>query len=138
MRAQKLTGTRSACAARLRRQTLAYPSRPLYFWHSFGDRVLALASNVFANLNLTDMECGYKLFRKPVPGRIAPTEKRFGFEPEVTAKIARLNVCSYEVGISYAGRTDAEGKKIDWKDGVRAFYVILKFSPLFRWLQRGR
>lgn len=111
------------------------PHRVLYFWHSVGNRVLTLASNAFTNLNLTDMECGYKLFRKPVLDRITLTEKRFGFEPEVTAKVARLNVRIYEVGISYAGRTYAEGKKIDWKDGVRAFYVILKYSVLFRWLR---
>ncbi len=111
------------------------PHRVLYFWHSFGNRVLTLASNIFTNLNLTDMECGYKLFRRQVLDRITLTEKRFGFEPEVTAKIARLNVRIYEVGISYAGRTYEEGKKINWKDGVRAFYVILKYSPLFGWLR---
>ena len=97
--------------------------------------MLTLASNIFTNLNLTDMECGYKLFRRQVLDRITLTEKRFGFEPEVTAKIARLNVRIYEVGISYAGRTYEEGKKINWKDGVRAFYVILKYSPLFGWLR---
>ena len=111
------------------------PHRVLYFWHSFGNRVLTLASNIFTNLNLTDMECGYKIFRKPILDRITLTEKRFGFEPEVTAKVARLNVRIYEVGISYAGRTYEEGKKINWKDGVRAFYVILKYSPLFGWLR---
>ncbi len=107
------------------------PHRVLYFWHRVGNGFLTLCSNVFTNLNLTDMECGYKLFRKHVLDGIELTEKRFGFEPEVTAKIARMDVRIYEVGISYAGRTYAEGKKVGWRDGVRALYVIIKCAPIF-------
>ena len=102
--------------------------RVLYFWHSVGNRFLTLLSNMFTNLNLTDMEVCYKVFRKSVLDKIVLTEDRFGFEPEVTAKISRLNCSIYEVGISYAGRTYAEGKKINWRDGFRAIYVIVKYG----------
>ena len=105
--------------------------RVLFFWHSVGNRLLTLASNAVTNLNLTDMETCYKLFRADVLRRIAIREDRFGFEPEITAKVARLGVRIYEVGIGYSGRTYDEGKKIGWKDGVRAFWCILKYG-LFR------
>jgi glycosyltransferase involved in cell wall biosynthesis len=102
--------------------------RVLYFWHSVGNRVLTLLSNVFTNLNLTDMETCYKVFRREIIQGIVLEENRFGFEPEVTAKIAALDNCRiYEVGISYAGRTYAEGKKIGWRDGVRALWCIWKY-----------
>lgn len=105
------------------------PHRILFFWHSIGNKVLTFASNMFTNLNLTDMETCYKLFRADILKGINLTEKRFGFEPEVTAKMSRIpNVRIYEVGISYYGRTYAEGKKINWKDGFRAIYCILKFG----------
>lgn len=108
------------------------PHRILFFWHSIGNKVLTFLSNMFTNLNLTDMETCYKLFRADIIKSIQLTEKRFGFEPEVTAKIARLpKVRIYEVGISYYGRTYEEGKKIGWKDGFRAIYCILKYG-LFR------
>ncbi len=102
--------------------------RVLFFWHMVGNRVLTLLSNVATNLNLTDMETCYKMFRADVLKRIELCEDRFGFEPEVTAKIARLGVRVFEVGISYAGRTYDEGKKIGWRDGVRAFWCILKYN----------
>jgi len=103
--------------------------RILFFWHSIGNRFLTFLSNMFSNLNLTDMETGYKMFRTNIIQRINLEEKRFGFEPEVTAKIARIpGVRIYEVGISYYGRTFAEGKKIGWRDGVKAIYCILKYS----------
>ncbi len=102
--------------------------RVLYFWHSLGNRFLTFFSNMFTNLNLTDMEVCYKVFRKEVLDEIQLHEKRFGFEPEVTAKVARLGRPIYEVGISYHGRTYDEGKKINWRDGVRAIYVILKYG----------
>jgi len=103
--------------------------RILFFWHSIGNKFLTTLSNVFTNLNLTDMETCYKLFRTPVIQGIELKENRFGFEPEVTAKIARVkNIRIYEVGISYYGRTYAEGKKINWKDGFRAIYCILKYN----------
>jgi len=105
--------------------------RVLYFWHSLGNRFLTLMSNVFTNLNLTDMEVGYKAFRSELLGDFKLEEDRFGFEPEFTAKIARGRYTIYEVGISYYGRTYEEGKKINWKDAVRAVYVILKYG-LFR------
>lgn len=111
------------------------PHRVLYFWHRVGNGFLTLSSNIMTNLNLTDMECGYKVFRKSVLDRIELSEKRFGFEPEVTAKIARLKLRIYEVGISYSGRTYAEGKKIGWRDGVRALYVIIKYAPIFSWIR---
>ena len=105
--------------------------RVLYFWHSLGNRFLTLLSNIFTNLNLTDMEVGYKTFKRSVFDQIELKEDRFGFEPEFTAKIAHKGFSIYEVGISYYGRTYDEGKKINWKDGVRAIYVILKYG-IFR------
>ena len=106
------------------------PHRVLYFWHSLGNKLLTLASNVFTDLNLTDMETCYKVFRRNVIQSIDIHENRFGFEPEITAKIARGGWRVYEVGISYSGRTYAEGKKIGWRDGVRAFYCIVRYSPI--------
>lgn len=107
------------------------PHRILFFWHSIGNKMLTFASNMFTNLNLTDMETCYKLFRADIIKGIALRENRFGFEPEVTAKISRIpNIRIYEVGISYYGRTYAEGKKINWKDGFRAIYCILKYGLL--------
>ena len=105
--------------------------RVLYFWHSLGNRFLTLLSNAFTNLNLTDMEVCYKTFKREVLEKIELRENRFGFEPEFTAKIAQNHFAVYEVGISYYGRTYEEGKKIGWKDGLRACYVILKYG-LFR------
>jgi glycosyltransferase involved in cell wall biosynthesis len=107
------------------------PHRVLYFWHRVGNGVLTLLSNMVTNLNLTDIETCYKAFRREVIQGIQLEEDRFGFEPEVTAKIAKTRYRIYEVGISYYGRTYAEGKKIGWKDGVRAIYCILKYN-LFR------
>ena len=104
------------------------PHRVLYFWHRFGNGVLTFASNMFSNLNLTDMETCYKMFRREIIQSIKIEEDRFGFEPEITAKVARMNVRIYEVGISYYGRTYAEGKKINWRDGIRAFYCIVKYN----------
>jgi glycosyltransferase involved in cell wall biosynthesis len=104
------------------------PHRVLYFWHSIGNKVLTLASNVFTNLNLTDMETCYKAFRRDVIQAVEIEEDRFGFEPEITAKIAKAGWRVYEVGISYQGRTYAEGKKIGWHDGVRALYCIVRYS----------
>ncbi len=105
------------------------PHRILFFWHSIGNKFLTTVSNMFTNLNLTDMESGYKLFRREIIQSIRLKENRFGFEPEVTAKIARIpGIRIYEVGISYYGRTYAEGKKINWKDGFRAIYCILKYN----------
>jgi len=103
--------------------------RVLYFWHSLGNRFLTLLSNAFTNLNLTDMETCYKMFRREVIQAIAIEENRFGFEPEVTAKVAAMRCRVYEVGISYSGRTYEEGKKIGWRDGVRAVWCILKYRP---------
>ncbi len=102
--------------------------RVLYFWHYVGNKFLTLLSNMTTNLNLTDMETCYKVFRSEVLRAIQLKEKRFGFEPEVTARIARLGVRIYEVGISYTGRTYNEGKKINWKDGVRALWCIMKYA----------
>ncbi|TAE38787.1 MAG: glycosyltransferase family 2 protein [Runella slithyformis] len=103
--------------------------RILFFWHSIGNKVLTFLSNMFSNLNLTDMETCYKLFKTETIQAIPLQEKRFGFEPEVTAKIARIpNIRIYEVGVSYYGRTYAEGKKINWKDGFRAIYCILRYG----------
>jgi glycosyltransferase involved in cell wall biosynthesis len=102
--------------------------RVLYFWHSLGNRFLTLLSNIFTNLNLTDMEVCYKVFKRDILDSIELKEDRFGFEPELTAKIARRGYIIYEVGISYYGRTYGEGKKINWKDGIRAVYVILKYG----------
>jgi dolichol-phosphate mannosyltransferase len=104
------------------------PIRVLYFWHSIGNRLLTFISNMFTNLNLTDMEVCYKIFRREVLQNINLKEKRFGFEPEITAKVARLGCRIYEVGISYYGRTYEEGKKITWKDGIRAIWCILKYN----------
>jgi hypothetical protein len=103
----------------------------LYFWHSLGNQFLTFLSNMFTNLNLTDMEVCYKVFKRQILDDITLEEDRFGFEPEFTAKIACLNYIIYEVGISYYGRTYEEGKKIGWRDGARAVYVILKYG-LFR------
>ncbi len=105
------------------------PHRILFFWHSIGNKFLTFCSNTLTNLNLTDMETCYKLWRADIIKKISLKEKRFGFEPEVTAKISRISgVRIYEVGISYYGRTYAEGKKINWKDGFRALYCILKYN----------
>lgn len=104
------------------------PHRVLFFWHSVGNKFLTLLSNMFTNLNLTDMETCYKAFRKDILSKITIQEKRFGFEPEVTAKIARLRCRIYEVGISYSGRSYKEGKKINWKDGVWALWCIVKYN----------
>lgn len=107
------------------------PHRILFFWHTIGNRLLTFASNICSNLNLTDMETCYKLFDTKLIQSIKLTEQRFGFEPEVTQKIARVpKIRIYEVGISYYGRTYADGKKIGWKDGVRAIYCILKYGLL--------
>jgi glycosyltransferase involved in cell wall biosynthesis len=105
------------------------PHRILFFWHTIGNKFLTFCSNMFSNLNLTDMETCYKLFRSDIIKSISLKEKRFGFEPEVTQKVARIkNIKIYEVGISYYGRTYEEGKKIGWKDGFRALYCILKYG----------
>jgi glycosyltransferase involved in cell wall biosynthesis len=102
--------------------------RVLYFWHSVGNTVLTLLSNMFTNLNITDMETCYKAFRREIIQSIRIEENRFGFEPEITAKVAKLGVRIFEVGISYYGRTYAEGKKIGWKDGLSALRCILKYN----------
>ena len=102
--------------------------RVLYFWHSVGNKLLTLASNMVTNLNLTDMETCYKAFRRELIQSVAIEEDRFGFEPEITAKLARAGARFYEVGISYAGRTYEEGKKIGWRDGVRALVCIAKYG----------
>ena len=102
--------------------------RVLYFWHMLGNRFLTLLSNMLTNLNLTDMETCYKVFRKDVLDQITIEEKRFGFEPEITAKISKMNVKIYETGISYSGRTYNEGKKVSWKDGFSALRCILKYN----------
>jgi len=107
------------------------PHRVLYYWHSVGNAFLTMISNMFTNLNLTDMETCYKVFRREVIQKIKIEENRFGFEPEITAKVAKLNCRIYEVGIAYYGRTYAEGKKIGWRDGFRALYCIVKYN-LFR------
>ena len=105
------------------------PHRILFFWHTIGNRFLTFLSNIFTNLNLSDMETCYKLFRAEIIKSIDLRESRFGFEPEVTAKIARIpNVRIYEVGISYYGRTYREGKKINWKDGLKAVYCIVRYN----------
>ena len=110
--------------------------RVLYFWHSMGNSFLTLLSNMCTDLNLTDMETCYKLFKREIIQSIDIEENRFGFEPEITAKLAHLGCSIYEVGISYYGRTYAEGKKIGWKDGVRAIYVILKYALKYKKLAR--
>ena len=106
----------------------AGPHRVVYFWHMVGNRLLTLLSNMFSNINLTDMETGYKVFRREALYDLQIEEQRFGFEPEITAKLAQRRCRFYEVGISYHGRTYEEGKKIGWRDGVRALYVILKYN----------
>ncbi len=104
------------------------PHRVLYFWHSVGNSLLTLLSNIVTDLNLTDMETCYKVFRREILQSIPIEEDRFGFEPEITVKVAKRRLRIYEVGISYWGRTYEEGKKIGWKDGVRAIYCLLKYS----------
>src|SRR5229473_1974961 len=111
---------------------LSGPHRVLFFWHSLGNRILTLLSNMFTDLNLTDMETCYKAFRREIFSKITIEENRFGFEPEITAKIAKLHCRVYEVPISYFGRDYSEGKKINWKDGIAAFYFIAKYN-----LRRG-
>ncbi|MDP3445933.1 MAG: glycosyltransferase family 2 protein [Ignavibacteria bacterium] len=109
------------------------PHRILFFWHSIGNKFLTSLSNALSNLNLTDMESGYKLFRRDIIQSLYLQENRFGFEPEVTAKIARFkDIRIYEVGISYYGRTYAEGKKISWQDGFRAIWCIVKYNIFSR------
>jgi glycosyltransferase involved in cell wall biosynthesis len=112
--------------------------RVLYFWHYVGNRVLTLLSNMFTNLNLTDMETCYKVFRREVIQQVRIEENRFGFEPEITAKVAAMGCRIYEVGISYYGRTYEEGKKIGWKDGCRALWCILKYRFKTAGLRRAR
>ena len=115
------------------------PHRVLYFWHSLGNRLLTLASNMFTNLNLTDMETCYKACRREVIQSIRLEEDRFGVEPELTAKLAAGGWRIYEVGISYSGRTYDEGKKIGWRDGARALYCVVRYSPTGERLRlRGR
>jgi glycosyltransferase involved in cell wall biosynthesis len=104
------------------------PHRVLFFWHRVGNGLLTLVSNMFTNLNLTDMETGYKVFRRDIIQSTAIQENRFGFEPEITAKVAKMRCRIYEVGISYYGRTYEEGKKITWRDGIRALYCIIKYN----------
>jgi hypothetical protein len=104
------------------------PHRVLYFWHFVGNSFLTLLSNCFTNINLTDMETCYKVFRREVIQSIPIEENRFGFEPEITVKVAKRHLRIYEVGISYSGRTYKEGKKIGWKDGVRALWCLVKYS----------
>src|SRR6266702_8528725 len=104
------------------------PHRVVYFWHMVGNRFLTLLSNMFTNLNLTDMETCYKAFRAPLVKNLDLREDRFGFEPEVTAKLAKSRYRIYEVGISYSGRTYSEGKKVNWKDGFHAIYAIVRYN----------
>ncbi len=108
------------------------PHRVVYFWHYVGNRFLTLLSNMLTNINLTDMETCYKVFRREVIQSIDIKEKRFGFEPEITAKVARKKVRIYEIGISYYGRTYEEGKKIGWEDGVKAVWCIIKYNVFSR------
>ena len=110
----------------------AEPHRVLYFWHRVGNGFLTLLSNIMTDINLTDMETCYKAFRTEILKSINIREKRFGFEPEITAKVARMKCRIYEVGISYFGRTYEEGKKIGWKDGVRAIWCIVKYNLLIK------
>ncbi len=111
----------------------SHPHRVLYFWHSMGNKFLTLVSNMFTDLNLTDVETCYKLFKTPLIQGLNLREKRFGFEPEVTAKLARIpGIRIYEVGISYYGRTYTEGKKIGWRDGFRALYAMVKYNLFAR------
>ena len=109
------------------------PHRVLYFWHSVGNQALTLLSNCLTNINLSDMETCYKVFRRDVIQSIPLEENRFGFEPEITVKVARRRLRIYEVGVSYSGRTYEEGKKIGWKDGVRALYCLVKYSLKEPW-----
>src|SRR5438874_2954265 len=104
------------------------PHRVLFFWHMVGNKFLTLLSNMFTNINLTDVETGYKAFKAPIIKSIQLEEDRFGVEPEIIAKLDRMGCRIYEVGISYSGRTYTEGKKINWKDGLRAIYAILKYN----------
>jgi glycosyltransferase involved in cell wall biosynthesis len=104
------------------------PHRVVYYWHRVGNSFLTMLSNMFTNINLTDMETCYKAFRREIIQSIRIKENRFGFEPEITAKVAKMECRIYEVGISYYGRTYKEGKKIGWKDGIRAIYCILKYN----------
>ena len=113
------------------------PHRVLYFWHSVGNRLLTVLSNMFTDLNLTDMETCYKVFRADIVKRLDLKSNRFGFEPEVTAKVARLGVRVFEVPISYYGRTYEEGKKIGWKDGVNALGCIGRYAILDRVLRKS-
>ncbi len=106
------------------------PHRVLFFWHMVGNKILTTISNMFTNLNLTDMETGYKAFRREIIQSVTIEEDRFGFEPEITAKIAKLRCRIYEVGISYYGRTYEEGKKIGWKDGLRTLWCVIKYNVL--------
>jgi glycosyltransferase involved in cell wall biosynthesis len=114
------------------------PHRVLYYWHSLGNRVLTTVSNMFTDLNLTDMETCYKAFRREVIQQLDLEEDRFGIEPEITAKVANGRWRVYEVGVSYSGRTYEEGKKIGWRDGLRALYCIVRYSPIAQRLRRGR
>jgi glycosyltransferase involved in cell wall biosynthesis len=107
---------------------LSGPHRVLFFWHSLGNKLLTLLSNMFTDLNLTDMETGYKVFRREIVSKITIEENRFGIEPEITAKVAKLRCRIYEVPISYFGRDYSEGKKITWKDGFSALYCIVKYN----------
>ncbi|MEO8842362.1 MAG: glycosyltransferase family 2 protein [Kofleriaceae bacterium] len=107
---------------------LGGPHRVLFYWHSVGNKALTMLSNMFTNLNLTDMETCYKVFRAPLIKTITLEQDRFGFEPEVVAKVARAGARIYEVPISYAGRTYEEGKKISWRDGVKALYCVVRYS----------
>ena len=109
------------------------PHRVLYFWHSVGNRILTLLSNCLTNINLSDMETCYKVFRREIIQSITLEEDRFGFEPEITVKVARRRLRIYEVGVSYSGRTYEEGKKIGWRDGVRALYCLAKYSLKEPW-----
>jgi glycosyltransferase involved in cell wall biosynthesis len=102
--------------------------RVLFFWHTVANKILTLISNIFSNLNFTDMECGYKVFRSEVLKKITLKENRFGFEPEITAKISKMNIRIFEVGVSYFGRTYSEGKKITYKDAFNALYCIIKYN----------
>ncbi|MGO9344123.1 MAG: glycosyltransferase family 2 protein [Acidimicrobiales bacterium] len=112
--------------------------RVLYFWHWVGNRILTTASNMATNLNLTDMETCYKLFRRELLQKLVLEQDRFGFEPEITAKVARTDARIYEVGISYSGRTYEEGKKIGWRDGIQAIACIIRYSPLLERLRPRR
>ena len=111
---------------------LGGPHRVLFFWHSIGNNLITLVSNIFTDLNLTDMETGYKVFRKKIFQDIRIESNRFGFEPEITAKVAKKGFRIYEVPISYSGRSYQEGKKITWKDGVKAIFTILKHNLISR------